>query len=656
MPAAVNLRTHLHYAIAAYGCEKAQDAEVSPKTCHSQVKRMEPGGRLLLRRKQMLFSILISAGLIYSGLPSGSLEPVTDTLHSVTVTADKGVVISRKDTLASVNSFSVSDILLQSPGIHIGDNGGFAGLKTVSLRGLGSTHTAVYIDGVKVGNVQSGQNDLGMIGVDNFSEVVLDYAQNSVSFNTARPSFGHIPVAGSVRLSAGSFGTYLPSARMDFRLSDKVSLSANASGVFSKGDYSYGDGSRRSNNDISQIRSGLDLWGILAGGDYHIKAYFNTAERGTPGSVSWPSDDRQKDMNAFVQARLTNRFSPLYTLNLSLKAGYDDIYYSSIYGDSNYGQTEVQLNSSHSFQITQGLKLSLAADVHWDRLNSSNYDASRLSAFSAVAASYTSGRLAANAAVEYYGAYDKGKESRNAVSPSLDVRYTAFNGFDIRAFARRAYRVPVFNELYYIGYGNPDLKPEDVWMVDLGVDFNRRTGNRWRIEAKLDAFCNWLTDKIISAPSEADPNIWQPYNIGKVLSVGYDASAGFRYSGNSWVFDAKGQYTYQSAVDRTSGSDSFGLQIPYIARHIAIFRVGLSWKGWNLSPSWQWRGGRTDGYGDLPAWNTLDVEFSKTLSLKKAGSLAFKVSARNLADCRYETVSGYPMPGRNFIGGIEYSF
>ena len=302
------------------------------------------------------------------------------------------------------------------------------------------------------------------------------------------------------------------------------------------------------------------------------------------------------------------------------------------------------------------MKLSLAADLQWDGLNSSNYNASRLTAFSALGASYTTGRFAADAALEFNMAYDNGDQARTAVSPSIDLKYTIFKGFDIRSFARRSYRVPVFNELYYAGYGNPELKPEDAWMTDLGLQYNMELGTSWKVEASLDAFCNWLTDKIISAPSEADPNIWQPYNIGKVLSAGYDAEVSSRYVMGSWTLDAKGQYTFQSAVDRTSGSDSFGQQIPYIARHIAILRLGLSWKGWKFDPSWQWRGGRTDGYGDLPAWNTLDVEFSKKLFMKKAGSLVLKVAARNLADCRYETVSGYPMPGRNFIGGIEYSF
>jgi hypothetical protein len=253
------------------------------------------------------------------------LEPAHDTLHAVTITADKGVTVSRSDTLRVINSFSVSDVLLQSPGFHVGDNGGVSGLKTVSLRGMGSAHTAVYIDGVRVGNVQSGQNDLGMIPVGTLESVTVDYAQNSVSFNTARPVFGESPFAGAVDFGAGSFGTWLPSARLDFRLSEKVSLSANASGVFSKGDFAYGDGLVRENNDLSQVRAGLDLWGLMSGGEYQVKAYYNGSDRGTPGSVDWPSDDRQNDRNAFVQGALRKNFSHLYTLRISGKASYDDM-------------------------------------------------------------------------------------------------------------------------------------------------------------------------------------------------------------------------------------------------------------------------------------------------------------------------------------------
>ena len=603
----------------------------------------------------MLTSILLSAGLLTSGLPIGSYEPVLDTLHAVTITADKGVTVSRSDTLEVGNSFSVSDVLLKSSGFHVGDNGGYAGLKTVSLRGLGSAHTAVYIDGVRVGDVQSGQNDLGMIGIENLGSVSVDYAQNSVSFNTARPVFADGPIAGNIRLSAGSFGTWQPSARLDFRLSEGVSLSANASGIFSKGDFVYGDGLVRENNDVSQIRAGLDLFGIMDDGNYHLKAYYNDVDRGTPGSISWPSDDRQKDRNAFLQGVLQKRFSRLYTLHLSGKASYDDIFYSSVWGDSNYGQTEFQLNSVHDFRILRWWEVSLAADLQWDDLKSSVYNASRLSAFSSLASSFRINRFSADVALEYSGTFDSGYLSRHAFSPSANLRMNILEGFDLVAFGRRAYRVPTFNELYYVGYGNPELKPEDAWLTSLGVDYCKTLGDGWTVKGKLDGFCNFLTDKITSAPSVEDPDIWMPYNIGKVRSTGFDLLSGFVHKGN-WDYSFDARYSYQSAVDRTPDSYTYGQQIPYIARHTIVLTGTVSWKGWEFNPVWQMRAGRTDGTGGLPDWSTFDVSLSKFVNIRKVGSVVLKISAKNLSDCRYETVSGYPMPGRSFVGGVELKF
>lgn len=603
----------------------------------------------------MLFS-LFHAGMIYLSLLTATDVPVADSLGAATVTADKGVIISKVDKISTKQSFTVSDALNLSSGLHVGDNGGLAGLKTVNLRGLGSAHTAIYLDGVRVGNVQSGQNDLGMLPLEDIATLSVDYALNAVSFKTARPEFTELPVAGKIRFYAGSFGTYLPYARLDFKLSEKVSLSVNATGVLSKGNFNYGDGLIRTNNDLEQYRGGLDIWGSMVDGNYHVKAYYNQAERGTPGSISWPSDDRQTDKNAFVQGLLKKKFGSLYTLRLSAKGSYDNIYYSSAWGDSNYGQTELQLNTEHDFQLTNWCKLSLAADVQWDHLASSIYGASRLSAFSAVASSFRTERLLANVSLEFNGAFDKGALSRYAVSPAADVRFRIFDEFDVLAFGRRAYRIPTFNELYYVGYGNPELRPEDAWMTDLGVEYSRDLPDSWKVKAKLNGFFNYLTDKIASAPTAEDPNVWAPYNIGKVLSSGMDVAAGFVWNNDVWncSFDAK--YTLLSAVDKTPDSYSYGQQIPYIAKHTLVLNAVASWKGWALIPVWQLRAGRTDESGILDDWNTLNLTLSTEVRLPKTGPLSFKFSVNNLFDCRYEISSGYPMPGRSFIGGLEYKF
>ena len=360
-------------------------------------------------------------------------------------------------------------------------------------------------------------------------------------------------------------------------------------------------------------------------------------------------------MNSFIQGVVKKSFSPLYTLRVSAKGSYDDIYYSSSWGDSEYGQTEVQLNSAHDFQIKDWWKLSFAADARWDALMSTNYEASRLTALSALASSFRTERLMATVALEYEGAFDRGGHSRKAFSPSADFRYTAFRGFDIVAFGRRAYRIPTFNELYYAGYGNPDLNPEDAWLTDLGIDFNHRIDARWNLKLKADVFYNFLKDKIVSAPTEEDPNIWAPYNIGKVRSVGTDILAGTSYESGDWNVSAEMRYSYQSAIDKTPDSYTYDTPVPYVARHTVVISADASWKGLSLAPVWQLRAGRTDSMGEMPDWNTLDVNLSKSFNVAKS-RLLLRLAARNILDCRYETVSGYPLPGRSFTGGIEYRF
>ena len=268
----------------------------------------------------LLFSLLLAAGLLVAETP--------DTLQAVTIVADKGVVVSRTDTLTLHADGTAAQALLRVPGLSISDYGGLAGLKSVSLRGLGTAHTDIYLDGVRVSNFQSGQNDLGMLPLETLGSAVVDYAQNSVSFRTAKPVFGDRRFQGRVGVQGGSFRTLVPSARFDFKLSERIALSAHAAGIYSKGDFPYSN-TRRSGNDIKQLRGGIDLFGTLDGGEWQAKAYYNQADRGTPGSVSWPSEDRQKDRNILVQSTFRKAFSDLYTLNVSAKGAYDKLFYQS---------------------------------------------------------------------------------------------------------------------------------------------------------------------------------------------------------------------------------------------------------------------------------------------------------------------------------------
>ncbi len=595
-----------------------------------------------------MFLSLISAAVI-----AFAAQP--DTLQSVTVVADRGLVVSRTDTLIIESTKDVGASLLMFPGIYVGDYGGVAGLKSAGLRGFSSAHTAIYVDGVRVSNVQSGQADLGFLGLQNMGSLVVDYAQNSLAFNTRRPVFRNSPVAAELKINGGSFGSWMTYGRLDFALPHNLVLSVNGLGNFSKGNYPFGDGEKRENNDLKQFQAGADIFGLVDAGDFHIKMYYNGADRGTPGSLSWPSADRQKDRNAFVQGLLRLTPGSFYSLNLSTKGSLDDLLYLSEWGNGRYTQSEFQLNSSHSFRILPWWSVSLAADASIAGLVSDYYSNTRIGTVAALATAFRTARFKADLAIEYAGTWDGRSSYWGSFSPSADIRFTIVNGLDILAFGRRAFRTPSFNELYYPGYGNPDLRPEDAWLTDIGIDFSRGVG-AWKLKARLDGFHNFLTDKIISAPSADNPAIWLPYNVGKVYSYGLDALAGADFAKGLWAAGLSARYGWQKALDKTPDSYSFNEQIPYIARHTLILQGYLSWWGIKLEGVYHLNAGRRDSVDVMPDWNTLDLSLCKEFDIKRAGQIGLSLCARNLLDCRYEVVRDYPMPGRSFLGSLTYKF
>ncbi len=600
---------------------------------------------------------------------------VHDTLQTVTVVADKGVVVSRKDIVSIQKGEEISGIINSIPGLLLSDYGSAAGLKTVSLRGLGAANTAIYVDGVRAGNVLNGQPDLGFIDHANFLSMTVDYAQNSISFNTARPIFNPGRRAnGGVRFFGGSFGTYNPSARAEYMISDKLSAAASLSWYGAKGDFPYQDADGktvgRENNDLEQWRAGFDFFGLLEGGDWHAKAYFNSAGRGTPGSTAWPeTGSRQNDRNAFVQFRMKNTFSPLYDLNVAAKAASDNLDYVYSYGTYIYNRRELQLNTSHIFHITDRWTVSAAAGVQCDDLDSiyddaEYYSASRISLQGAISSSFDFRRLKMNIALLYNGYFDDGNAAENAVmaerncfSPSMDFRLDILEGFAVAGFARRAYRVPTFNDLYYPGMGSTSLRPEDSWLTDIGVEYRRQLADAYGITAKLDGFHYGLTDRITSMPDPDDPTgwLWIMYNIGKVHDNGIDASVTLNKGKGDFRYSITVRYSYQAAVDKTAGSIGYGKQIPYVARHTASASANLSWKGWRAVLNYNLRAGRSDTSGEMPAWNTMDVAFSKTFDIRIA-EMTVLLKGSNLWNEKYEIIRYYPVPGISFTGGIELCF
>ena len=593
---------------------------------------------------------------IASGDNGPVYHEITDTLNYSTVIAERGFIVSRKDSVILDGNLRAEEALTKIPGLLVNDNGGVSGLKTISLRGLGSAQTAIYIDGVRVGNLMSGQTDISMLSMGNFSIATVDYAQNSISFTSTEPIFQEgRKVSCNASFHGGSFGTYIPEISVGYKVNDEVTASAHTGATLYDG--------YREHSAMDQYFGGIDFSGKIEDGEWKVKGLINYSDRECPGSATYPYLSEQQDINSLIQSNLIKSFNSTYSLNASAKVSYDNMNYTDAYSSNFYRQSEIQLNSSHLFRISPWCDLSATVSGSWNGLKSDNYESgegliSRVGIITAGSASFHTERLKAEVNLEYKGGYDRGPEiidNRHCLSPSASIRYRLFDGFDIVAFGRRNCHIPTFNDLYYSFQGNKDLKSETAWLTDIGFDWHKKLNGSWSLEAKADGFFNWLTDKITWAPSPQDEYTWLPYNIGKVRSVGADAIISAKYSDKEWKAGVSARDSYQDARDRTPDASTFNSQIAYIAKHTAVICADLEYKGWRLEAFWNFRGGRNDSYGPMPSWNTLDINASKTVKIKDACRLAFNLMARNITDNHYEVSSGYPMPGWALYGGMTIS-
>ena len=249
--------------------------------------------------------------------------------------------------LEKLNSLSVADAIRYFYGVQLKDYGGVGGIKTINVRSLGSAHTAVFYDGMTVGNAQNAQVDLSKYSLDNIEAIELYNGQKSSIFQPARGFFAsnslylrsktprfekdenhHIRAA----FKTGSFGLLNPSILYQQKITSDLSLSASAELVDAHGRYKYRykkDGGYdttavRQNGDITSLRTELTFY--LQNkhiGKATLKGYLYNSERGLPGAIvanRFSHNQRQWNRNLIVHASFGNSFfnnlDLLYNVNI----------------------------------------------------------------------------------------------------------------------------------------------------------------------------------------------------------------------------------------------------------------------------------------------------------------------------------------------------
>lgn len=674
---------------------------------------MEP--KFTFTTKKIIITILVIINQLYFSQSRDSIKekgilPVTiykkdfkEILPAQTLSGEQ---------LERLNSQSVADALRYFSGVQIKDYGGIGGLKTVNIRSMGSQHVGVFYDGIQLGNAQNGVIDLGKFSLDDIGEISLYNGQKSEIFQPAKdfgssgsiylqpktPYFsGNKKTNLVLRIKNSSIDLFNPSFRLEQKLSDKISASFSSEFIQSDGQYKYKYQKKRPDgtiaNDtiatrydsyITAKRFETSLQGNLNNGDWNVRGYGYISDRGIPSAIVNngfnPKGQKLLDRNYFVQAHLRKKIFPKFETQLKAKFAYDYTRYmdtvnvaeTALKTDNTYIQRELYLSSSNIYSITPNWDVSANVDFQYNNLDSDLKLFSfptRYTSLVAFATTYQWNRFKFLGSV--LGTFIRENVERNSKSPDksewtpsvfLSYQPLAFKNLTVRAFYKRIFRMPTFNDLYYTMIGNVFLKPEFTNQYDVGFTYQKTYDHQVlkSIYFKADGYYNKVENKIIAVPTT---NLfrWMMTNLGDVQIIGSDVNIQTELDLGKVILKPLLSYTYQSARDFTEKGESYyGDQIPYVPWHSGTFTLMADYKEWSFNYSFMYTGKRYDAQQNNIEYNLIRPWYTHDLSIQKRFnwySHQFKVSfeVNNTLNQHYDVVRNYPMPGRNFKLIVSYT-
>ena len=628
-------------------------------------------------------------------------------VNEVVVTArynHKEVIPSQTLTgeqLEKLSSHSVADALRYFSGLQLKDYGGVGGIKTVNIRSMGTNHLGISYDGIELGNAQNGQIDLGQFSLDNVEEITLFNGQKSALLQPAS-DFGH---AGSVYIRTraprfregknynlqlkakyGSSDLFRFSTLWEQRLSRRVSSSLSAEVLTSSGKYKFRYRRKKQDGtvayDTTAIRQNGDIWSVRAEGNLHgmvdegfwkFKVYTYHSERGIPGAIVnnvWRRGERQWDHNTFLQGRFQKSFGERFTTQAVAKYAYYNTRYVNrdttlLMVDNTYKQQELYFSTSNVYQILPEWSASLSYDFRWNKLDADMRQfvyPERYSNYLSLATAVNLNWLKAQGSILITTVKDHiqrglSQPSKVAYTPAffLNVYPFASRELSLRLYAKKSFRMPTFNDLYYTDMGNALLSPETALQYNAGLSYDHEwnSGLVRFFHIQADAYYNSVHDKIVAYP-KGQQFRWTMLNLGKVHIKGVDVETELTLVPvRGLLVTGRLQYTYQQARDVTNPQDAYyEHQIPYIPWHSGSAILNIQYYGWDLNYSFIYAGERYNQqenikYNYMQPWYTSDLSLAYQWPMMKT-RWRLMLEVNNLFSQDYDVILNYPMPKRNY--------
>ncbi|MBC5774129.1 TonB-dependent receptor [Pontibacter sp. KCTC 32443] len=575
--------------------------------------------------------------------------------------------------LQTYHSSSLADALQARTPVYF-KSYGVSGLSSVTFRGTNASQTAVLWNGLNIGLPTLGQSDFSTLPLSGLGDV-------AVQAGSAGANYGSGAIGGAVLLSspnykqkglgidlqqeAGSFGRYFSNGSLSFG-SDKLQIGIGpyyrkAENAFKYKDLSHFKTPERTEQYAAQQQYGItqDLtWQVSPNTKIGLHSWYTFADRELqPAMGSAANNAEQLDKNLRLMTEL-NHQGNWGTTDVKLAYFKDFLKYTDNSQNSLANVQTYQLQAEQTY--TKGANWSLRGGVNLQHFIAEN---------DGYADTQQENRASVFALFRYdpTETLDLSLNLRQAFAEDYNPAPTPALGFNwkfyhynqhhlyLKGNVSGSYRVPTLNDRFWVGAGNPDLKPEQGWSEEAGLRYLFILGNTLLLETEATAYHMLIDDWI--QWTEGETNQWRPVNLQKVRVMGLEFSQHLTATLGDVKLTGSAGYTYTSSeqVEVYEGAGDKNKQLMYVPRHKAVLATGISYKNWTLHSDLNYTGLRYTSNSEtssLDGFILVNAALSKQLLLGQ-NRLILTLRSDNITNKVYQTMAYRAMPLRSYTFSLR---
>jgi iron complex outermembrane receptor protein len=560
------------------------------------------------------------------------------------------------EKLSAIQSIAANKLMTSVPGAYVKSYGGSAGISTLSMDGAPTRHTKILVSGFDITNAQNGQVDLSQLP-QNFIENIA-YDPYSVSAFENFGSEGSVNISprkdnSSLFYGVGSHGQENFGLTLHKNIS---SLHVNLMVGKNHDDGNYrgynpvsGKYEVRKNNAFDQRYLSFGMNGVIRKRFFTKFLYlYSEQERGVAGQIWSPTPGSFHNDNFHLigfklgwSVRIGAGF-----FQSTVRSSRDDYHTDAKYGFPYDSQQDVLTNRykiTQNFRLNNLLKLTITLQCNDDQLSSKDTgEHSRLSWIYANSMEVNLGKLKIIPLWKHH--YAENLYAENTWNYTL--KYIAgMRFFHSLSFNHGTYYYyPSFNDLYWKPGGNVNLRSEETVSKTLDFQFSLLQEK----DLKL-LFFDKVSDNLVQwVPSQS---FWQPKNIAESDRKGFKVV--YRFDFDHFPLTGFLNYTYNHTENKSTNK-----ALLYSPKNSGGLNLNMTWKKWQLHYQVHYTGRRISQYSwpkDVMIDKIIEHTAGVSFDIKyKFGKISNSLLVENFTDETYETIKGYPEPGRIIKFRIEY--